>query len=841
MVELRVEVEGHSGFVGPYLAAARCLSRREQDQASGPFFNSVAHYRRHHASRHIWLAESGTLCAASVLYAGEMPPMDAAVSSLHRSVPIPRTRLIGREAERFTVRALLLDEAVPLLTVTGPGGVGKTRLALEVLREVRERYRNGVFFVPLEALSTAGSLATSIAGALGVKLQGQEDVLTQLIRHLRDKALLIVLDNYEHLLEGVTVVSSLVKTCSHLKLLVTSRERLNLQEEWLLPLVGLSYFQTESIEEAITAPAVKLFVERAKQVKPDFLLTEEELPGVLKICSLVEGSPLAIELAAVWVKLLSYSEIVQEIDMSLDFLASARRNVPERHKSMRAVFEHSWRLLTLREQEVLRKLSVFRGGFRAEAAKVVSGASLAVLRNLIDKSLLRVTAQGRYDSHPLLNQYTREKLAVDLEEQARVNERQGKYYLHLLQEWGGELHGPKQKPALEAIEEELENIRLAWQWATAQARVQELAHAAEPLRKFFEIKGRILEGRDLFAETAAVLSEADPNHHAVLGQVLVNEARCYARFGDMEKASELAQAGLRLLRPWKDSMIAIYGLGLGVLAYNARYRGAYEEAKGYSQEVLDLARKQQDHSTMAGCLCDLGVMTEKQGHYEEARQHVREALRLYQELGDYRGISWSLGFLGLILLRLGKLEAAQALLQRALEIAEESGERTWVPLFLTHLGCTCYEGRDYSQARSFFRQALGMLEETQWQGLACHVLADLARVETALENYQEARDTFFQSLRLTSILHLIAPALDALAGLVALHLKQGQVARALELAGLVLEHPATEHVHRVFVQRLIAEVEEAVTQEEVATALERGKSLPLEDIVRNYMEAFAPM
>jgi predicted ATPase/DNA-binding SARP family transcriptional activator len=382
------------------------------------------------------------------------------------TLPDPPTSFIGRDLELAEIAHLLASPDCRLLTLSGPGGIGKTRLALQAAQELKERYRDGACFVSLERLMSPKALAAAVAEALHLELRGAQEPLAQVIHQLKSRQLLLVLDSFEHLLAGTTVLAKLVRSCPGLKLLVTSRERLKLSTEWLLPVEGMPW---RSEDEA--SDAVELFVERAKRVQPDFALRQENLPDALRICELTQGLPLAIELAAVWVRLMSCSEIAGEIEGNLDVLAASTRNASKRHLSIRATFEHSWTLLTPKEREVLRRLSVFRGGFAKEAAAVVAGAPLTVLASLVDKSLVRVTPGGRYDLHPLLHRYALEKLAERPDEQAASQEKHGAYYCRLLCQREKLAVGPK---AAQAFEEDLENIHAAWTWATSGPRVKEL-------------------------------------------------------------------------------------------------------------------------------------------------------------------------------------------------------------------------------------------------------------------------------------------------------------------------------------------------------------------------------
>jgi predicted ATPase len=352
------------------------------------------------------------------------------------TLPLRGTSFVGRDEELTELATLLRKPNVSLLTLLGPAGVGKTRLALQFAHEQTKlaTFKEGVYFVPLDALSDASLLLPTLLGHFGLTQQGKTELLSQLTDFIADKTILLVLDNFEHLTQGSSLLSELLSKCPNLILFVTSRERLNLEEEYLFTLEGLPYPQTPLVQtppdDAKLSEAVQLFNERAQQVQPRFEV-DTQLTDVIRVCQLVEGLPLGIELAASWVRLMSCKEIAMELDKGLGLLVSVSKNVPERHRSLKAAFEYSWKLLTLREQEVLRKLSVFVGGFRREAASEVADATIPVLASLVDKSLLRVLPNGRYDQHPLLYHYGREKLLEAPTDRDEVATKHANYYTRL--------------------------------------------------------------------------------------------------------------------------------------------------------------------------------------------------------------------------------------------------------------------------------------------------------------------------------------------------------------------------------------------------------------------------
>jgi predicted ATPase/DNA-binding SARP family transcriptional activator len=414
----------------------------------------------------------------------------ASVPPPHNLPPQP-TAFVGREAELAEIARYLNNPQAQVLTLVGPGGIGKTRLALQAAARcvepeasVEAQFADGVFFVPLADVGVPESGASqtfviaAMADALGFSFHGPIHPQAQLLNHLREKRMLLILDNFDHLVAEAGPLVDILQLAPGIKLLITSRMRLNLREEWLLEVEGLDYPRApmpgSSARELEAYSAVALFVQHARRLRAGFTLTEADVPAVARIAQFVGGVPLGIELAASWLRVLSCAEIAAEIEHGLDFLTTTLQNVPERHRSLRAVFDYSWNLLSPPEQAVFRQLAVFRGGFRREAAAQVVSASLPMLAGLVDKSLLRRTADGRYETHDLLQRYAEEKLTAVPAENESLHDRHCRYYAEFMVLHKPQLKGEDPQAALTTLSTERENVRAAWNWAVEHRKAAEL-------------------------------------------------------------------------------------------------------------------------------------------------------------------------------------------------------------------------------------------------------------------------------------------------------------------------------------------------------------------------------
>lgn len=584
---------------------------------------------------------------------------------------------LGRSQEIEELGALLDDPSCRLLTLVGPGGIGKTRLAVEVASHKRDAFPDGLFFVSLAPLNRADDLLTAIAEATPFRFQqDQRSPREQFLTYLREKQaqrVLLMLDNVEHLLDGVDLVSDMLAATSSLKILVTSREALNLQEEWVRQVEGLAYPHQQNGRALDDYSAVQLFVDRAHRIRGDFDLAEDS-QSVVDICRLVEGMPLAIELAVGWLTTLRPADIAQELQHNLDLLATRSRNLPERHRTLRCVFSQSWQLMEEDERAVFPKLSVFRGGFTREAAHAVAGASLQTLARLIDQSLVRLNAAGRYEVHELLRQYGAEQL--DAANQAEAVQRAHiEYYLGLLHQLERDIKGQQQLAALDTIATDFENVRHAWQHAVEQRHYVALNRAAESLQWFADMRGRY--------------------HEAV--HLLRDAVESFPPTPDDEQAAMLSRIQARLVR-------------LMVLG-NLRIEG---DLRGQIRACLEAARARQDQAEIGFCLLVSGIVGgwEERGDFHKASTAAffRESVAVYEALGDPFYQADALAWLACTTAD-GAVDVERELLRQSLDLRRAIGDRNGIAWITFNLSAIMFGQRDYLACERYAREALALMRE----------------------------------------------------------------------------------------------------------------------------------
>jgi predicted ATPase/DNA-binding SARP family transcriptional activator len=441
------------------------------------------------------------------------------------NLPAQTSIFIERKTELESIHHLLAEDPNSrLLTIIGPGGIGKTRLAIEVAYRALRSFPDGVCFVPLAALASPDHIISAIIENLGLRFFDERYTERYLIQYLQEKHLLLVLDNAEYLLAGMGIISRILQAATGVKVLVTSRERLNLMDEITFILGAMAYPEQDSDSEPLDYGAVQLLVHYARMARPGLILDRQALEGAVRICRLVQGMPLALVLAAGWMEVLSFPEIAEEISQSFDFLESETRDLPERQRSVRAAFVYSWKRLSPDEQAVFACLSVFREGFTRKAAEAVAGTSLRTLRNLIDRSFISLGQNGKYEVHELLRQFGEEYLFA-LGKAEDVYTAHSRYFLTLVAGLEQEIKGANLFRALDQIESELENIRSAWGWAAAHRDDAAIDGAVESLYLYFALRSRYKEGAEFLGSAHhQVQPKPGEKQPSVCGRVLARYA-----------------------------------------------------------------------------------------------------------------------------------------------------------------------------------------------------------------------------------------------------------------------------------------------------------------------------
>lgn len=797
---------------------AGCLRINPEDHA--PFLDAARGVRR--------VERLGAPVPHAMRRPAPLPPLPAPVWRL----PAPATPLIGREAELAILAHLLSNTSCRLLTLVGPGGIGKTRLALEAACLQWDAFADGVFMAPLAATSSHEFMASAIAQALGLTFSGPAPPRNQLVNYLSHQQALLLLDNLEHLLEGVDLIAEMLEKAPGLKLLATSRERLGLQREWVFEVQGLPVPAEGHMEELARYSGVQLFLQRARQAAVDFECALVDWPHVGRICRSVEGMPLAIELAAAWVPVLSCREIADEIERGMDILTTPLRDVPERQRSLRAVFDHSWRLLAEEERRMLRRLSVFRGGFTRQAALAVAGAELPALSALVSKSFLRRTSMGRFTMHELVRQYAASQLAEEPKEAVTARDRHCEFYLTLLHDREGALKSAAQQETIEQLTEEIDDVRAAWSRAVEREKFALLGSALRCFGLLFDICGWSREGIEQ-AELIMQALRAGPTNEerqTVLGQTLAQQGLFFFRLGDHLQAQSRFEEGLALLRPIGEPALLVDPLVLwGIIMH---LNGQIARAHALLTEGLAQAQTAGDQWYAAYALFNLGGIDGLTGRFEEGYQKMLAAIALWRMLGDPRITALGLNFISPVAISMGRVVEAQAYLHESLALSTEVGDRWGIGTAYRYLGVAAMAQGDIPEAQSLIHRSLDIFKGFVIGWDVVRSLVYLGEAKAAANDLSAAKDCFLDALELAMEAGTIPLALDALVGLADLYARVGEAEHALALCFAVLSHPSGLYEARERANRLRAQAEKQLHPQQIVAAKARGLDLPLEATVQ---------
>lgn len=776
----------------------------------------------------------------------DFPPLNS-LNILLNNLPVQLTSFVGREREMAEVKGLLATKR--LLTLTGFGGCGKTRLALQVAADVLEEHPEGVWLAELAGVSDPAVVPQVVASALGVREEPGRTLAETLSDYFHERRLLLVLDNCEHVIAACAQLAhTLLGASPHLHILATSRESLGIAGEttWRVPALSLPDLRNlPSLEELAQNEAVRLFVERAVAVKSGFAVTVQNAPGVVQICHRLEGIPLAIELAAAQLRVLSVPQIAARLDDGLRMLPGGRRTA-DRHQRLHAVMEWSYALLSESERIMLRSLSVFAGSFTLEAVEVICAgngiekeAVLDLLTRLVDKSLVIVDEQNGESRYRLLDtvrRYSGEKLEEANEAKA-VRSRYMDWYvalakraepmLRISQEW------------FDRLEAEHSNLRSVLDWCRQTQDWEQALRLSAPLRRFWLVRGFWTEGRRWLDEALANARDAPLPLRAKALEAAASLAQYQA---DYDRALVLCEDSLVIYRALADKGgIADALTTLGNVLFE---RGDYAEARRVHEESLAYGRDADDKWSIGASLVNLANVAMHQGDFERARALCQESLAVFQQAGDRRGLAFALNILGLIAHDQGDFIAARKPFEEALGVQRELGDKRGIAISLTNLGLLARELSDYDAAVSLCEEALAIRRQLGDKRGVATLLYHLGQVALCQGGYLRATSLFAESLVMRKAAGNragIARSLEGLARAARRHPERaarlfGAVATIQETVGEIRARP-----EQVEYERDLNAVRTELGLKAFGAAWSEGRAMTLDQAVEYALASVAPV
>lgn len=764
--------------------------------------------------------------------------------------PAPPTPFVGRAKERAELAQWLAQPATRLITLFGPGGSGKTRLALAVAEQQRERFLHGSAYISLEALDAASNVIPTTCAALHFSFNRATDAVTQLGNFLREKELLLVLDNLEHVIDAANDLARLLQLAPNVKLLVTSRTRLALQAERVFELRGLAYQDGTGFQNLSHLESAQLFVERAQRVSSAFAWNETNAVAIARICRAVEGLPLAIELAASLTRSATVETIAAQLERDLTALDSDLRDVSERHRSVRAVFEQSWKALNERERAALQKLSVFRGGFDETAAREIGDADAATLGGLVDKALVYRASETRFDLHALVREFAREELLAANEESA-TRARHAKFFNEFVAARAAHIIGGTQAHTLDELRVEIENARLAWQWSLAQHDSAMLQRTAPVLYRFHEAQSLYQQAEMLLAPAAALsyIAQArlgatlyslnkldDAQRELTLALPRAQDARnasesafCFLQLGnvafdtsDFTRAAQHYETCLAHARAVNDFYLMTDANNN--LALVAARRGDLVNARAFCGHAIDTATRIDETRGIAGARVNLALIEYSEGNFDAAREQLEAALPLFQTVNDQRGVNMTLANLGELAREQNDWARAEDLYRRALKSYQDIGQPEKIAQQFRNLGDVALQRAEFGEARRLFRDALAVYERVGMRYWEAYTRISLGDVALEMREGTRAQREFEIALQIAQEIDATPRTLDAMLGLARVDELQNNFARAVERAAFVVAHSAADHHTRQRAQEFLETLKLQRNASDFESARTRGEA-----------------
>jgi predicted ATPase/class 3 adenylate cyclase len=737
----------------------------------------------------------------------DFPPLQTQIGPKH-NLPEQLTSFIGRETEIADIRALLSQDGVRLVTLKGPGGMGKTRLAIEVAGQELEGYSDGARFVALAPLDSADQIVQAFLEALDLRPASREDPRDFLVQHLQRSDMLIVVDNFEHVLDGVPLIKEILTIAPHVKILATSRERLSLQGESVFDVGGLQFADWQTVDQALSASCAQLFVQGALQVQPQFELDESEVPSLARICRLVDGTPLALLLSAGWMDMLSLEEIADEVEGSLDFLETELQDAPVRQRSIKAIFDGSWARLEDPEQQLFMRLSVFRGGFTREAATEVAAANLRSLARLTDKSFLhRDPETGRYEIHEMLRQYGEQRLEAADQASQKARQRHAFYFAEMLAAKEAPLTSGSEAEPLDEIEADIENIRRAWKYLAETGDAERLQKSLFGLWLFHEVRCWLHAGMELFANTEQSLraSSEGTQIDVVATQLQAAGAFFTVILGFAEKGVTTATRTLDWLKEHSyrnESTYSLLAVGVGKIFLQAP-------------------------SDAIAAAVELSEIGEEMGHKWWALRGNTIAAGQYIVMGD--------------------LEQAERILKEHDQLLAETGG-PWNSYWGQNLHSRLAEARgDLAAAKEINQLTIDSLQTVSFLRGMQYAYSNLGRINLLREELDEAELNYSLSLQISQETGQVRDALANLINIARVWKAQGRGAEAVEVVAAVLPHSQIDQASllisltiREEAEALRSELEKVLDPDQFQIAWEKGSDQEMEDVAIQILRELEP-
>jgi predicted ATPase len=807
----------------------------------------------------------------------------------NHNLPVQSTPFIGRKTELAELYSLITDPQNRLITIVGPGGIGKTRLSLAVVERLlsysidsrKVSYNNGVYFIDLTPLNQAKQVPLVMADTLQIQMSGSEnEVKGQLLEFLTDKETLFLLDNFEHLIQAGRLISEILQVAPGVDFLVTSRQRLGLHAEQLYLITGLEC-PNEITADPMKYDATQLFVSAASRIVPNFKLVDNDLESLKRICQLVGGMPLALELAAGWVELLPLAEIANEIESNLGFLETDLRDLPERHRSMRAVFQSTWDRLEPIERSLLKKLAVFRGGFTRDAAQqvaagqIIPSSILGLLGGLVSKSLLQVNpSRERYQLHELLRQYALERLALSGKLKT-VRTVHAEYFLGMLHQCEAKIKcGQKQKAALEEIDADFANIQTAWTWALEQDNLEMIDRSMQALFWYIRIRNRRLEGMDFFRQAESWFgSNPDRISNPIWRRIMLRRIYLdqYTWAGNLEEnkkwfeeilsatkqSDNLAEMGLllecqaqffcdldkrRMIQNLEEARSIYHRMGdqfseywlLGPIGFFYLLTGNLRKRIEFVNQQYEMAKENEDRLITADAQGVLGQIDERAGRYIQAEAKYLEVLPIFQEFRDWAHTIEYFVRLGDLAFLKGEITGARKWIEKAETLLRQTSRRT-LSWNLSHIESTLGMILNFEEKYSQVEQ---LAYHNRGEFITFLSIRKIVYSKLGQQDFSTARVYLWKALRSALEIQATGWHVQCLPAAALLAASEDQLERATELLALSFHHPAaaTGWLEKFpLVTRLRERLETELSEKVYEKAWDQGKSLDLAETVQELL------